>query len=286
MQLASPNAFQSLQANTEPAVDPLWEWRDGHRRTRLRLGGIAALGIILVALAALRCNVSLSDFARGIGKGLPLLLMFFPPEWTAFGRMVEPIGVTIGLALLATLLGTCLSVPFALAASSNVAPSWLRWASRSLITLERGLPEIVILLLCVAAFGLGPFPGAIALSVASIGMLAKLLADSIEEIEPQLLESVKATGASDWQVIRYAILPQVAPSLFANCLFRFEVNVRASVLLGAVGAGGIGYELNVAMEALEYRRATVAVLASLFLVFFSERVSDFMRTRILAGEKL
>jgi len=237
-------------------------------------------------LAAIRCNVNPSDFARGIAKALPLLGMFYPPEWSAFARMVQPIGVTIMLALLATLLGTCLSVPFALAASRNIAPAWLRWTSRSLIALERGLPEIVTLLLCVAAFGLGVFPGVIALSIASIGMLAKLLADAIEEIEPQVLESVKATGATSWQVIRYAVLPEVFPSVLANCLFRFEVNVRASVLLGAVGAGGIGYELNVAMESLEYPRAAVAVLASFFLVFFSERISDFLRARILAGGKL
>jgi len=236
-------------------------------------------------LSAFRCNVSPSDFARGIGKALPLLAMFYPPEWSAFARMVRPIGITLELALVGTVLGTCLSVPFALAASSNVAPSWLRWTSRSLIAFERGLPEIVTLLLCVVAFGLGPLPGVIALSIGSIGMLAKLLADAIEEIEPHVLESVRATGATGWQVIRYAVLPEVFPSLLANCLFRFEVNVRASVLLGAVGAGGIGYELNVAMESLEYPRATVAVLASFLLVFFSERFSDFLRARILAGGK-
>lgn len=274
------------QAGPVSASEAFAEWQHGRGQARFRLGGAVITIIALAMLAALRCGVNARDFARGIGKALTLLTMFYPPDWSAFPRMVEPIGITIGLALLATLAGTCLSLPFALAASSNVAPPLLRFTSRSLIALERGLPEIVILLLCVVAFGLGPFPGVIALSIASIGMLAKLLADAIEEIEPLVLESVRATGATGWQVIRYAVIPEVFPSLLANCLFQFEVNVRASVLLGAVGAGGIGYELNVAMESLEYPRATVAVLCSFFLVFFSERISDYLRARILAGGKL
>jgi phosphonate transport system permease protein len=84
-------------------------------------------------------------------------------------------------------------------------------------------------------------------------------------------------------MIRYAVLPQILPSLLANALFRFEVNVRAAVLLGAVGAGGIGYELYIAMSALEYRRATIAIGASLLLVIISERTADFFRARILGG---
>ena len=206
-----------------------------------------------------------------------------PPEWSAFPRMVQPILMTVVMALTATILGTLLSVPCAFAAASNVAPGWLRGTARLFIAIERGVPEILLLLFMVAAFGLGAFPGLIALSIASIGMLAKLLADAIEEVEVPLLESIFATGATRFQVMRYAIVPQVLPSLLANALFRFEVNVRASVLLGAVGAGGIGYELSTAMSALEYRRATVAILSSLLLVLFSERSADALRRRILQG---
>jgi phosphonate transport system permease protein len=271
---------------------PLWQDRPFQERKRSQLHGrvrqviIVAVLLILVVLASRVCGVDLKSFTEGISKGLSLLQLFFPPQWSAFPDMVQPIAVTIVMALAATIIGTLLSVPCALAASSNIAPKWLRYGVRLFIGLERGVPEIILLLFMVAAFGLGAFPGLIALSISSIGMLAKLLADSTEEIEPQLLESISATGATHSQVIRYAIIPQILPSLFANALFRFEVNVRASVLLGAVGAGGIGYELDLAISSLEYRRASVAILSSLFLVLLSERLSDFLRSRFLGGGQL
>lgn len=259
------------------------EWKQGIARQRGRQLLIGAVLLVLILLSAQRCGVDFGVFATGISKGLSLLTMFFPPDVSALPGMLQPIGVTLVMAFAATVFGTILSLPCALAASSNIAPQWLRYIMRIFIGFERGLPEILLLLLLVAAFGLGAFPGLVALSVSSIGMLAKLLADSIEEIEPQALESVAVTGATRAQVIRYAVIPQVLPSLLANALFRFEVNVRASVLLGAVGAGGIGYELNIAMFSLEYRRAATAIIASLSLVFISERVSDYFRVRILRG---
>ena len=152
--------------------------------------------------------------------------------------------------------------------------------------MERALPEIIMLLLLVAALGVGPFPGVMALAIGSIGMLGKLLADAIEEIDPRVLESVESVGATRWQVIRHAVLPEVMPALLANSIFRFEVNIRASVLLGAVGAGGIGFELNKAMNMLEYERVSVAILVTLALVFTAERGSDFLRRRVLDGGKL
>ena len=167
--------------------------------------------------------------------------------------------------------------------SSNLAPAPVRTVVRSFIALERGLPEIVQLLLLVTIFGLGTIPGLIALSLSSIGMLAKLLADAIEEIEPQMLEAVAATGASGSQVIRYAVIPQILPALLANGLFRFEFNVRAGVILGAVGGGGIGYVMHTAMNSMDYQQACLATLLTLALVFSAERTSDFFRARILSG---
>ena len=117
-------------------------------------------------------------------------------------------------------------------------------------------------------------------------MLGKLVADAIEEIDPGTVDSVACVGATHSQVIRYAVLPQIVPSLLANTMFRFEVNIRASVLLGSVGAGGIGYELTLAMGQLEYSKATIAAFISFVLVFLSERGSDLLRSRLLAGGSL
>ncbi|BET68648.1 phosphonate ABC transporter, permease protein PhnE [Opitutales bacterium ASA1] len=244
-----------------------------------------ALGLV-VYWAAAQCNVSPSELVDGAVRGLEVLVFFFSPDWHALPELAGPALVTVLLAAVATPLGVALSAVFGLAAARNVAPGWLRTPARMLIGLERALPEIIILLLLVAALGVGPFPGVIALALGSIGMLGKLLADSVEEIDARVLESVETVGATRWQVIRHAVIPEVLPSFLANAIFRFEVNIRASVLLGAVGAGGIGFELSKAMSLLEYERAMSAVLLTLALVFGAERVSDFLRRRVLDGGRL
>lgn len=262
---------------------PFLEWKKGIAHQRVKQAALAIGLIALVALTSWRCEVHLATFVEGIDKGLPLAGMFFPPEWSGLLGMLQPLAVTAVMAMAATILGMCLSLPCALAASSNLAPPPLRLTMRAFIALERGLPEIVQMLLLIAIFGLGVIPGLVALSFSSIGMLAKLLADGIEEIEPQMLEAVAATGATRSQVIRYAVIPQILPALFANGLFRFEFNVRAGVILGAVGAGGIGYIMSTAMRSMDYQKACMATLLTLALVFSTERVSDFFRARILGG---
>lgn len=274
----------SLDTSLERQELPLVQWKNGKAAQRRRRSAAILTVVALTLLSAWRCNVDLQAFVTGIGKGGSLLELFFPPDWSSLPDMLQPLAVTAVMALIATLLGMCLSLPCALLASSNLSPKPLRLAMRSFIALERGLPEIVQMLLLVAIFGLGAIPGLIALSVSSIGMLAKLLADAIEEIEPHMLEAVEATGASRSQVIRYAIVPQIVPALLANGLFRFEFNVRAGVILGAVGAGGIGYIMMAAMNSLNYQRACVATLLTFALVFGSERISDFFRARIFGAE--
>jgi phosphonate transport system permease protein len=241
------------------------------------------IALAIIAAAAWLCEVSLGDLLKGIAKGVSMLGFFLPPDWSAFPEMIRPALVTVVICLIATPIGAVLSIFFGLAGARNLAPRWLRLFSRSLIAAERGLPEIVILLILVAAFGLGPFAGIMALAIGSVGMLGKLVGDAIEEIDARVMDSAAAVGATRLQVIRHVVIPEVLPSLISNSIFRFEVNVRASVLLGAVGAGGIGYELNAAINRLEYSRATVAALTSLSLVFLSERASDYLRSRILGG---
>jgi phosphonate transport system permease protein len=266
-----------------PAEPPFLEWQTQVARQRVKQVLIFIVLAILVVLTAWRCQVNAATFITGIRKGIVLVGMFFPPAWGDIPSMLKPMIVTLVLAMMATILGVCLSVPCALAASSNLAPAPLRLAMRAFIALERGLPEVVQILLLVAIFGLGIIPALVALSVSSIGMLAKLLADAIEEIEPQMLEAVAGTGATKAQVIRYAVIPQILPALLANGLFRFEFNVRAGVILGAIGGGGIGYVMSTAMSSMDYQRACMATLLTLVLVFATERVSDLLRNRILGG---
>jgi phosphonate transport system permease protein len=261
-------------------------WEDYSLARYRRLVRPAAWVLAAVAFAAWRTEVNLADFVTGIGKGLTMLGLFFPPAWDAFRLMVVPALVTVLIAATATPIGALSAIVFGLAAARNVSPRWLRTPTRMAIALERGIPEIVTSVILVAAFGIGPFAGVAALVLASIGMLGKLVGDAVEEIDPRTVESVACVGATPAQLIRYAVMPQVVPSLLANSLFRFEVNIRASVLLGAVGAGGIGYELNTAMSQVEYSKATTAAIVSFLMVLAAERGSDLLRSRLLGREAL
>ena len=236
---------------------------------------------ILIFLASNLVGFNLRDLIEGFPKGMEVVSFMFPPDWTSFGDMLMPALQTIVMAFLGTIIGSVISLFFGLAAASNIAPKWIRNTSRFLIAVERALPETIIILILVAGLGLGPFPGIMALALGCVGMLGKLFADAIEEIDDRVLESISSTGASRFQVIRYGVLPQIFPSLIANTIFRFEINIRLSVILGAVGAGGIGFELYHAIGLLEYQRALVALLCILALVFCTERLSIFLRKRLL-----
>ncbi len=231
--------------------------------------------------SALLVGFNIPDLIAGFPKGMEVVSFMFPPDWSAFGDMMMPALQTIVMAFLGTVIGAVLSILFGLAAAANIAPIWIRNTSRFLIAIERALPETIVILILVAGLGLGPFPGIMALALGCIGMLGKLFADAIEEIDSKVLESIASTGASRFQVIRFGVIPQIFPALIANTIFRFEINIRLSVILGAVGAGGIGFELYHAIGLLEYQRATVALICILSLVFLTERLSIYLRKKVL-----
>ncbi len=260
----------------------------GYRASRRALRRLMALVVLaaLVVPAAITCEISVSLLGKGWGKSGEFIRDFFPPLWSAMDEMAEAAAVTLLLAAAATLLGVLFSFPVGLAAARNVVPGWLRLSVRVLVGIERALPEVLSLLFLVVAFGLGPFAGIIALAIGSVGMLGKLLADAIEEVDPRVQESVEATGATRWQMIRYALIPELLPAILGNALFRFDVNVRSSIVLGAVGAGGVGQEIHRSMGMLQYDRATLAVLCSLALILASERLSDYLRGQLLRGGAL
>lgn len=242
--------------------------------------------ILLFIGSAKLCRVNLGILSSGFFDGLGFLTEMFPPDLSALPEMIYPAFETILIAILATIFGAMLSFLFALAGAANLSPVWLKTVSRFAMAVERALPEIVIILLLVAALGLGPFPGVVALAIGCLGMLGRLYADAIEEVNPKTIEAVASVGANKLQLIQYVIIPEVLPSVISNTLFRLEINIRLSVLLGAVGAGGIGYEIFYSFQLLEYERASTAILVVLALVFMSERLSDFLRKKIALDGKI
>jgi len=261
-------------------------WRD-FRPTRYRKYLIPTLAVTLLSLGAARvCGVSLQKLQEGLVTSGLFIARMFPPDWQAFPEMLEPAFDSVVIAFLGTAFGTLMAMTFALLAANTIAAPWIRNTSRFLIGLERSLPELVILLLLVAAFGLGATPAILTLAIGCVGMMGKLLADVIEEIDPVTIESMQSVGANKMQVIIFGVWPQILPSLISFALFRFEVNLRLSVVLGAVGAGGIGYELDYAFNTLAYHRALTALLVILVLVFATERLSRGLREKIKVGDPL
>ncbi|MEM9160737.1 MAG: phosphonate ABC transporter, permease protein PhnE, partial [Verrucomicrobiota bacterium] len=248
-------------------------------RYRKPVGFLSLLAVVIV-LAAWRAEVDLGMLWENAPRGFDQLGEHFPPDLGVVGTMLRESLITVAMALLATPLGGLLSLALGLAAAKNISPEPIRSVARGLISIERAMPEIVVLLFLIVVFGIGYFAGIMALAIGCIGMLGRLLADAIEEIDKKVVESVEVVGVSKSQLIRYAILPEVLPAFISNLIFRFEVNIRASVVLGAVGAGGIGYELGKAMDLSDYNQATTAILVIVGLVLISERISDALRKKV------
>ncbi len=232
------------------------------------------------------CRADPLGLLKGIPRGIELIGHMVPPAWGKIPDLLRPALETVQVAFVGTCLGAFLSFIIGLIAARNMhSVPILRDVARSLLSAERALPDLIVMLFFVAIVGLGAFPGVMALMASSIGMLGKLFADAIEEIDPKPIEALEAIGATKIQVIQYGVLPQVLPAMVAHTLYRFEVNIRMSILLGVVGAGGIGFNLVTSIRLMRYQEAMAIILIILILVTFSEKISDLLR-KIMIGKEV
>lgn len=246
---------------------------------------VGILGLLLWG-GAMVCRVDPVLLIKGIPRGIELLGHMLPPAWGTFPELIRPALETVQVAFVGTAVGAFFSFFIGLTAAKNMhSMRILRDFVRALLSAERALPDLIVMLFFVAIVGLGAFPGVMALAASSIGMLGKLFADAIEEVDPKPLESIVALGATKVQMIHYAVLPQIFPSLIANTLYRFEVNIRMCILLGVVGAGGIGFNLVTSLRLLKYQEAMAAIITILILVTLCEKISEIIR-KIIIGEEL
>jgi phosphonate transport system permease protein len=184
---------------------------------------------------------------------------------------------SLTMTITSTVVGCLVSIPIGLGAARNIAPLPIYVVCRSIIAISRAFQEIIIAILFVAMFGFGPFAGFLTLGFATVGFMAKLLAEDIEDIEETQAEAVRATGASLWQVINYGIQPQVMPRLIGLSLYRLDINFRESAVIGIVGAGGIGATLNTAMSRYDYDTAGAILIMIIAVVLVAEYVSSHLR---------
>lgn len=250
---------------------------------RLVLQWVFVVSYLLVFLWSWnKLNMSVFGFFSDLGNVGNLFKRMYPPDFGDMGRIVEAMVETVWMALLGTVGAVILSYPLALAAAHNTTKSRiLRAISRGVITLSRAVPEIILAAIFVAAFGPGPFSGILALALHSIGMIGRLFADAIETATEQPREAVVSVGATKRQTTRSAILPQALPSMIATSLFRFEINLRGSAILGLVGAGGIGQIISESLETIQYRPALAAVLVLFVVILAIEIVSTSVRQSLI-----
>jgi len=181
------------------------------------------------------------------------------------------------MAIISTVVGIIMSVPIGLGAARNLAPKWVYLGCRAIIAGSRTFPEIILAIFAVKLFGFGPFAGLIALSIGTIGFFAKLLAEDIENMSASQAEAVKATGASWFQWISYAIQPQVMPRMIGLSVYRLDINFRESAVVGIVGGGGIGATLNTAFDRYEFDTAAAILLIIIGIVLVLEYASSYLR---------
>jgi phosphonate transport system permease protein len=198
------------------------------------------------------------------------------PQITA--RILE----TLKIALAASFFGATVSVPFAMLSARNLAAGRIVYGiGRSFLNIIRTIPDLVLAALLASAFGIGPLPGVIALTIFTFGVVAKLLSDTIETIDPGPMEAITAAGGSPVEQAVFAVLPQVAPDFVAYALYAFEVNIRAAAFLGYVGAGGIGMILNRDVKFLNYARVGMIISAIFVMVLLIDTTSAYIRRKLV-----
>jgi phosphonate transport system permease protein len=243
---------------------------------------LTAAGAAL-AWSARDLQLSINELMKGLPWVADFVARMVPPNWAFMQRLVRPVFETVQLAVWGTLLAIVLALPLCFLAARNLTPSPLVFhATRQVFNAARGINEIIFALIFVAAVGLGPFAGVLALSVHGAGMLGKFFAEAIEEADAGPVEALRATGARPLQVIVFAVLPQALPAWIAATLYRLEVNLRAATILGMVGAGGIGFELYSSLKLFQYEDTATCVIVILVMVMTADYVSSRLRARILA----
>jgi phosphonate transport system permease protein len=251
-------------------------------------GQWAKWGVVLAVVAAALAwsardlDLSLTELIKGTPWVADFLSRMLPPNWSFMAQLAKPVFETVQLAVWGALFSIVLALPLCFLAARNLSPSPIVFHfTRQVFNAARGINEIIFALIFVAAVGLGPFAGVLALSIHGAGMLGKFFAEAIEEADPGPVEALRATGASPLQVIAFAVLPQALPAWIAATLYRFETNLRAATILGMVGAGGIGFELYSSLKLFQYEDTATCVIVILAMVMTADYLSSRLRARIL-----
>jgi phosphonate transport system permease protein len=237
--------------------------------------------VVLFGWSAWSTEVSLARSIEGIPFVIDFVRRMVPPDLSVLGHALRGATQTLQIAIVGTGIAALLALPAGFLAARNVSPPWLFYGARSVLNVFRAVDTLVYALIFVAAVGLGPFPGVLAVVAYTATVLAKLYSEAIEAIDPGPVEAVAATGATRLQLLRWGILPQLVPQFLSFTLYRFETNIRAAAILGFVGAGGIGFYIQTYLRMLNYPAASTVLLVLIVLVMIVDFASSRLRARLV-----
>ncbi|MFC5758587.1 phosphonate ABC transporter, permease protein PhnE [Rhizobium sp. GCM10022189] len=246
-----------------------------------------AIALILPLLAGLYLfDFSPARILNGLTRLGMIFSFMFPPyiwtTWQEWGDVLVGLGQTISMAFLGTLLGALVAFPLAFLGAKNIMPlGWVRLSTRRGFDALRAVEQIVLALIFIRAFGLGPLPGVFAIAVSEIGTFAKLFSEAIENTSRKPVDGVLASGGGPLQTIRLAILPQAMPVILSIMLYNFESNTRSGTILGIVGAGGIGFLLADRIAAYRWPEAWTIIFLIVAVVYAIDLSSAWLRGRII-----
>ncbi|WP_010651762.1 phosphonate ABC transporter, permease protein PhnE [Oceanobacillus massiliensis] len=265
----------SLNSKQVPPIYPI------KTKVQVSLIFFVVLGIYLFSMIWTQQQMA-GGFGGAIGNMFTVIEKFFPPNTAVISAIWGPMVETIQMAIIATTVAAILTVPLALLAAENVTtfkPLYL--ITRTFLNILRTIPDLVLAVIFVGLFGIGLFPGILALIIFSLGILAKLISETIESVDMDPMEAMRASGGNVLQVIWYALIPQVLPQFTSLVLYVFEINIRASVVLGLVGAGGIGLILNQQLGFYNYPNAMMIIIMIFVVVIIIEYISTKIREELL-----
>ena len=235
--------------------------------------------IVLLLALAIYLSLEMTGFDMGIivskfSKMLDLMKKILRPDWTFFPKVVSPLIDTIKMSILGTVIGCLLALPVAILSSSNINHNLL------ILALIRTLPTLIIALVCALIFSLGTFSGTVAIAIFTFGIVAKMLFESIETIDMGPFEAMEALGANKFQAFWSACVPQILPVYLSHSLYCFEMNVRASAILGYVGAGGLGITINERIGWRDYNSLGMVLLSLFVVVVAIDFFSEYLRRKL------
>lgn len=264
MSLAAPG----LPAGRRDAFQPNWP---------RRLGFIALGLYCLYAMSTL--ELTWARFLRGLDQGALFMSRLWPPNFAPdkLALMTDGLVESVQIAILATAVGILISIPVGLMSARNLVPAWLSWTGRVVIAVCRSFHPMIVAILFVKAVGFGALAGILALIVSSIGFIAKLLAEAVEEMNMKQVEAVRATGASWMNILIIGVIPQVVARFVGFAAYQLDSNLRNSTMVGIVGGGGIGATLFTAYQRFDYDFVMTILLAIIAIIMVNELLSGWLR---------